>query len=942
MSLRGRSWWLALALLCWSGARAEVRLARQFGDHAVLQRGRPVPVWGEAEPGEAVTVEFAGARAATSADSLGRWEVRLPAQPASAAGRDLTVTGRNTLTVHDVVVGDVWLCSGQSNMDMRLAGCNRPDDVAGADLPGVRQFALPIVSSDTPRTAIPAVDWRVCTPQSAAGFSATGFYFARKVWRDNEGHVPIGLLLAAVGGTRIDLWLAPEGLYDQPVLQPLLSQRPATTGVFTLFNGMVHPLAPYGLKGLLWYQGENSESTVQSPDSYYLKMKALAAGWQRVFGLDDLAFYFVMLANYGEPLQQPTPVLHSGGWDADTRLQQANAAALPHAGWASALDIGVSKVSWAGYHPQNKLEVGERLALWALKNDYGRPATVACGPVLRDVRVDGQSLVCAFDEVGGGLLAGAKQWYQPVAPRPDGRLQRFVLAGADGVWQPAEAVIDGATVRVSSPRVPAPRKVSYACWQNPEGCNLYNREGLPAAPFHVDDVTVRHTVTATAGEGGAVEPAGARRYLPRTTARYRVVPAPGWYVADVKVDGVAVGAVGGYTFDPLTSDHTLVASFTRTAPTYTLTVTAGGGGRVTPVGATPVPQGGSATARVLPDPGNRALVTVDGVPLGARERFSFVDVRANHTLAVAFTCSLAATAGYGGTIAPSGAVAVNYGDSQTFRLSALPGYTLAGLTVDGTAVAPTASYEFARVTASHTIAARFRPGASVAGALPRPDDLLVACRAAELPAAGVCAAWPAQVPRDRRLTAIGAPEVAVVDGRRYARLNGGLGQGFSVSTHAEPLPCRGATLVTVVRPVRTGTHAAWTSVVDVFYDRLVLGVRNDTGQVCVRRNGSVDDSATAIPDGQLTLLSLVAQPDGAYRVWANGQEVLARGGGQPLTALVPGVAGPFARQITLGRNAPDGWTAFYGDLGDVWLYQVALTDAERQSLEARLARELTE
>ena len=338
-------------------ARAEVNMPAVFGEHMVLQRGKPVPVYGSATPGETIAVSFHGQSLTTTADAHGDWQLKLAAMTAVADAQTLTVSGSNTLSFKDVLVGDVWLCSGQSNMDMRLGGCERPEDVAGANFPGIRQLTAP---SGT---------WKVCSPTTAAEFSGVAFYFARKIWQDQNAKVPLGLMLASVGGTKIDLWLAPDGLIDIPVLHPLYHQTGVPGGPFSLFDKLVKPLAPYGIKGAIWYQGENSEIAAQSPDSYYLKMKALALGWQRVWGLDDFAFYPVIIANWGELPKGPAPEMLKGGWDADTRLQQANTIALPHAGCASALDIGDSSMgdkTWQGWHPKDKLDVGERLALWAL------------------------------------------------------------------------------------------------------------------------------------------------------------------------------------------------------------------------------------------------------------------------------------------------------------------------------------------------------------------------------------------------------------------------------------------------------------------------------------------------------------------------------------------------------------------------------------------------
>lgn len=922
---------VVLALGVVQATRAEVRMAAIFSDHMILQRDQPVPVYGTAAPGEQVAVKFHGQSLTTTADAQGAWQVRLAAMSADPDAQVMTIRGSNTVTVNDVLVGDVWLCSGQSNMDMRLGGCERPDDIAGANFPGIRQFV-------SPGTA-----WSVCTPASAAQFSGAAFYFARRIWQDQNAKIPVGLLLASVGGTKIDLWLAPDGLIDIPVLHPLYAQTHVPGGPFSLFEKLVKPLVPYGIKGAIWYQGENSEISVQSPDSYYLKMKALAQGWKRVWGMHDFPFYFVMLANYGIPLKTETPVLTSGGWDADTRLQQANAMALPHAGCASAIDIGVSKESWAGYHPANKLDVGERLALWALKNDYGRAGVVTSGPTLRDVALSGKTVVCTFNHTGSGLMVGLKNWYQPTRELPDGKLRRFVIAGADGAWHAAHAVIKDQTVILSSPEVAAPRKVSYACWQNPEGCNLYNKEGLPAAPFHVEDVTVHHTITATAGNGGAITPPGSANYPQRMAVPYTITPKPGYFIEEVKVDGTPVGSVRSYAFDPLVANHTIAATFAKTAPKYTITASASGGGKLTPASAVTVAQGESMAFNITPEGNNQAAVTLDGVNLGARPRILLSDVRSNHTVSVSFSGTIKASAGYGGSLTPDGVVPVEYGANKTFKITPVAGHAIAGIQVDGVNAAVADSYTFSKVTASHTLAVTFKStGARVAGSVPQPDQLILACRADALPAPGAAASWATHPPDDKAMKAIGSPRVELIDGHKYAQLNYQTGDGFSAGSHTAPIACAGASIVVVAKPVRNGAGSGWTSIVDVFYDRLVLGIRNDTGLVCVRRNGGVDTNDQPIPDGQITILSLIVQPEGRYKVYANGVEIMSNPTKNALTSLVPGGAGAFATSITVGRNAPDAWTAFNGAIGDVFVYKTALSDAERRQLEAVIAQSLLE
>lgn len=914
------------------GVHAEVRLPAIFSEHMIVQRGKPVPVYGTAAPGEQVAVKFHGQTLTTTADAQGAWQVKLAAMSADPGGQAMTISGTNTLTLGDVLIGDVWLCSGQSNMDMRLGGCERPADVASARFPGIRQFSAP------------ATSWQVCTPEAAPQFSGVAFYFARKIWQEHHGTIPVGLLLASVGGTKIDLWLAPEGLIDIPVLHPLFRQTGVPGGPFSLFNSLLRPLAPFGITGAIWYQGENSEVTTQSPDSYYLKMKALARGWQRVWAMDDFAFYYVMIANWGELPKGPAPEMLKGGWDADTRLQQANAMALPHAGCASALDLGDSSMGdriWQGWHPKDKLDVGERLALWALKNEYGRADLVTSGPILSHVTVAGNTVVCAFEHTGKGLMVGSKEWYQPTREVPGGKLQRFVIAGADGVWHAADAVIRDRTVLLSSSAVAVPRKVSYACWQNPEGCNLYNQDGLPAAPFLVEDVTRQHTITASAGEGGEISPAGTGTFLPRMTALYTITPKPGHFIQDVKVDGVTVGSVRSYTFDPLAANHTLTATFAKTAPKYTIAASASGGGTLTPGGAVPVAQGESQAFAIAPDGGNQVTVSVDGVALGQRSGIVFSDVRTNHTLAVAFAGTIKATAGYGGTITPDGVVPVTHGSNKTFAVAPLAGYAIAGLKVDGVNVGALGTHTFSNVTASHTLAATFKStGNPGVGAVPRPDQLLVACRGDALPAMGGITSWPSLLAAGKPLKSIGSPTVEILDGRHYACFKYETGDGFSAGSYPSPIACEGASIVVVAKPLRNGAGAGWTSIVDLFYDRLVLGIRNDSGLVCVRRNGSVENSSKPIPDAQITILSLVVQPDGSYQVHANGAELMSNKTTSAMTSLVPGVAGPYANSITLGRNAPDGWTAFNGALGDVFVYKVALSTAERLQLEAAIARSL--
>ena len=1158
-------------------AGATVALAPLFGNNMVLQRGKPVPVSGIATSSKGISVTFNGQTKTTTSDAFGNWQVILDAMVANASGGNLTATetGANTVTMGNVVVGDVWICSGQSNMAFGLGGCNRQVDIDSANYPVLRQFSAPLVTSDLP-LATTSGSWTVCSPSSASGFSAVAFYFGRKICQDQSSAIPIGLCVSSVGGTRIDPWLAPEGAADIPVLAPLYTQSILPWGPFSLFNGMVYPYSPMPAKGLVWYQGENSESTTQSVDSYYLKMKALAQGYKRMLGMDDFAFYFVQLANWGTLPTDATPVLITGGWDADTRIQQANAMAIPHAGMASALDIGDS----ADMHPLDKLDLGERLALWALKYDYGRTITETSGPILKNVTVSGNTLVCTFDHLGSGLMVGSKTPYLPTAEVVGGTLQKFSIAAASGTWYAATATIVGNTVAVSSPSVTTPTRVAYACWQNPVGCNLYNKDGLPASPFYVDDVTAKYTVTATAATGGSISPADATTYLKRKTALYTITPDAGKFILDVKVDGVSVGSVNSYTFDPLYANHTIAATFATLAPSYAVTTASSASGTISPSGPLSIAQAGSQTFKMVPNSGCRLIsTTADGVALGNRSSVTFTDVRTPHAVSATFAIiptpgtgtglrgdyyigtnfdtfklsrtdatvnfdwgtgspdaaipadgftarwtgqiqpqftetykfylnhdngaklwvnnqllvtnwtgagiddtgsisliagtkydiklelletsgnakcklewyspslprevvpqsqlfvattpiyTLNSSAGSNGAFSPSGAILANAGGSQTYSITPAVGYYVADVKVDNVSVGTPTSYTFSNITANHTITATFASlpsylvsgtvtnkstSAAIAGAtvnfytsasfigsasytattnasgnysinipmgtwcmnatatsyfnsaiqsltvsnaaagninfaladgtrnIPRTTDLLFSVVSDSLPASGSITGWATYQPSGQTLTAIGTPTVESILSQKWEKNLNADGDGFRLGgAQSTAIACTGATIVVAAKPIRNPDSGNWRSLVDIFYDRLVLGISDDLGKVSVRRNGSLDTSSTSIPDGQVTILTLIVQTDGSYSVYANGNATAilsgAATGANSFIALTPGVtggAGGYGSYINVGRNNPDGWSVTNGYIGDVFVYKTALSAAERQTIES--------
>ena len=507
-------------------AIAEVRLANVFGNHMVLQRGQSLPVWGWAEPGEEVTVTFADQRHSATADEHGHWSLELNPLEASKQGRTLEVSGKNQLAFQDVLVGDVWICSGQSNMEWPVsATLESKDEIASAEFPAIRFFNVPRhITASLPQKNCPG-KWQVCSPQTVAQFSAVGFYFGRQLNRETE--TPIGLIGTNWGGTRIEPWTPPVGFRGVPELASLSAQvdqfdptvpagrktwdahldrldewvaktrkglsagqipEPAPTAPgFTqggqptaIYNAMVAPLAPYGIRGAIWYQGEaNGSEGVE----YFHKMRALINGWREVWGKTDdspLFFYFVQLANWRQATDDPAG---GDGW-ARVRDAQTTALTIPNTGMAVTIDIGEAN----DIHPRNKQDVGLRLARWALRDVYQKELVVS-GPLHRESKVEGDKIRIYFQHADNGLMVGRKEGLAATQEdiSDNGKLRRFAIAGADKQWHWAEAVIDGNEVVVSSEKVPSPVAVRYAWSMNPAGANLYNKEGLPAIPFRTDD-----------------------------------------------------------------------------------------------------------------------------------------------------------------------------------------------------------------------------------------------------------------------------------------------------------------------------------------------------------------------------------------------------------------------------------------------------------------------
>ncbi len=464
--------WLVLTAL---PVQAEVRLPCAFGSHMVLQQERPVTIWGWADVGEQVRVELAEATATARADAEGRWRVSLPAMP-SGGPHTMTVAGTNSIRLDDVLIGEVWLCSGQSNMwrplhwpQKKWGVVDYQREIAAADHPRLRVLNLSRVPGGghpNPPGAVAAEDatgeWKRCAPAVAANFSATAYYFGRTLLE--ELNVPVGLINASYGGSKIEAWTPPSGFRCVAKLERLADQAKARgrdaevshNSPSALYNSMIHPLVPFELRGFVWYQGE---SNLGDGTAYRAKMEALIRGWRGVWNHENLPFYYVQLPPFrygGNPYRLP-----------QLRAAQAAALELPHTGMAVTLDVGDLK----DIHPRQKQPVGHRLALLALANDYQRKELSYSGPVFRAMRVEGDTAYLEFDYAADGL-----------ASRDGKPLTWFEVAGADGRFVPAEAAISGNRVILHHPAGAEPKAVRFA-WHQEAKPNLVNSAGLPAAPF---------------------------------------------------------------------------------------------------------------------------------------------------------------------------------------------------------------------------------------------------------------------------------------------------------------------------------------------------------------------------------------------------------------------------------------------------------------------------
>ncbi len=460
-----------MAMVC-STVLADVKLPKTFSDNAVLQQNKVVNVFGWAEPGEKVTVDFNGQKVETTACEAGKWLVQLQPMKTLNEGKDLIVSGKNSITLKNVVVGEVWVCSGQSNMEFVLRSQVGPAEEQTGDFSFVRYLRDPHVTNAQPQEDLAAGQWTECKGGQQGNITAVGFHFAVRLHQ--ELNCPVGIIDCNWGGSRIESWM-PEETKDQLPADTLktISQNMGAKGNFAgMYNAKLAPWTKYTIDGALWYQGCSNGG---EGDTYFEKQKAMIQAWRKAWGY-DFPFYWVQLANFTAPSDNPND---RTGW-APLRDAQTKCLEVPQTGQAVIIDIGMEK----DIHPKNKFTVGNRLAAWALVKDFGKQIVYA-SPLVKSAKCENGKITVTFDNVGGGLVAGNQD--DRVFSVVDQPLKRFAVAGADKKFVWATAKITGKdTVEITCDEITEPKFVRYAWQQNPSGCNLYNAEGFPATPFSVE------------------------------------------------------------------------------------------------------------------------------------------------------------------------------------------------------------------------------------------------------------------------------------------------------------------------------------------------------------------------------------------------------------------------------------------------------------------------
>jgi len=476
-----------------------LKLPAIFSDNMVLQRNFAAPIWGTATPGQAITVKIADQTKQATAAQDGKWLVKL--DPMKEGGPyEVSISGPSTITYKNVLIGDVWICSGQSNMQWPISASRDPKEtVASSTNPALRLFYVQRIPADKPADDVKGT-WTESNPTTTPEFSAVAYFFGQELQK--QLNVPIGLIHTSWGGTAIQLWQSKEAIEADPDMRAVMDEhqkrmeqyqaalkryqdaaakakeegKPAPSArppqppmaPAVLYNGMIAPLVPYGITGAIWYQGESNAGQAKL---YRKQMPAMINQWRKEFG-HEFPFYQVQLANYMAKTAQPV----DSDWAELREAQLMTANTNPKTGMAVIIDIGEAK----DIHPKNKQDVGKRLALAALGTHYGKQI-VYSGPAFESMKVEGNKARLTFKHTGSGLEARGEDRVAGAA-----KVTGFAIAGEDKKFVWADAQIDGNTIVVSSPDVANPVAVRYG-WANNPDCNLYNKEGLPASPFRTDD-----------------------------------------------------------------------------------------------------------------------------------------------------------------------------------------------------------------------------------------------------------------------------------------------------------------------------------------------------------------------------------------------------------------------------------------------------------------------
>ncbi|SMB80768.1 Sialate O-acetylesterase [Hymenobacter roseosalivarius DSM 11622] len=458
---------VAAGLLAAPRARAKIRLPALIGPNMVVQQRSQAPLWGWARPGSAVSVltSWDQKTYAAKGDAQGRWRVKV-ATPGAGGPYSLTFSDGEKLTIGNVLVGEVWVCSGQSNMEMPMRGFNSQPILNGNEMiassasPTLRLFKVSRATALMPQADCKG-QWDAATPETVREFSALAYQFGARLQR--QLHVPVGLVLSTVGGTMIETWMSPASLQAFPMVRipPSLDTVKAPHKAPTaLFSGMIAPVVGYGIRGVIWCQGESNR---HEPALYEKLFPAMVADWRQQWGQGEFPFYYLQIAPFGS-----TDKTRSGARLREAQLKSM--AAIPNSGMASAMDVGMEKY----IHFMDKTAPAQRLAYWALAKTYGIKGITYSGPVYKSLTVDGRKAMLSFDYAEYGLTSFGKP------------LALFEVAGADKVFYPATATIKSGKVEVASEQVAAPVAVRYAFKEFVTG-DLFNNDGLPASSFRTDD-----------------------------------------------------------------------------------------------------------------------------------------------------------------------------------------------------------------------------------------------------------------------------------------------------------------------------------------------------------------------------------------------------------------------------------------------------------------------